>query len=106
VGTNYYVDNNCCDSCGRKDKVHIGKASWGWEFSFQSYAGIKSWKAWKKFLKGKIVYDEYDDTFTLEEFIKMEIVQDKDSKDLNHNKECNAGWLDEDGYSFSYQDFS
>ena len=38
MGTNYYVAKNLCECCNRYDEeYHIGKASYGWAFSFQGY---------------------------------------------------------------------
>ena len=56
MGTNYYVAKNLCECCNRYDEeYHIGKASYGWAFSFQGYRAerLVSWRAWKEFLKDK-----------------------------------------------------
>ena len=62
MGTNYYWCVNHCLHCNRNEKVHIGKLSGGWQFSFHSYPGgvydkddqnllapqVVSWEDWKK----------------------------------------------------------
>lgn len=40
MGTNYYLETECCPSCKRpKDRLHIGKSSGGWCFSLHVDAG-------------------------------------------------------------------
>jgi len=36
MGTNYYLIYNECKCCNRHDKVHLGKSSYGWKFTFQT----------------------------------------------------------------------
>jgi hypothetical protein len=33
MGTNYYLNKPRCPECGRRDRLHIGKSSYGWTFS-------------------------------------------------------------------------
>ena len=36
MGCNYYLRYNKCECCNRSDELfHIGKSSYGWQFSFQ-----------------------------------------------------------------------
>ena len=61
MGTNYYVEYNQCEHCGRNDRRHIGKSSAGWAFSLRVYPdeGINTFDDWKPiFFAGSIV-DEY-----------------------------------------------
>lgn len=126
MGTNYYVAKNCCEHCNRYDEeYHIGKASYGWAFSFQGYRSerLVSWKAWKQFLKNQIIMNEYGERVEYDWFVEM-IETDKapgyvrpdGHKNLLHN---DAGrndkypwfdpaqdWDDEDGYSFTTREFS
>lgn len=89
MGTNYFVELNKCDCCNRSNKIHIGKSSFGWSFTFRGYDGqygyitdsnendvevptdlqLKSWKQWKEYLKDKLIVDEYGDSQDYEEFV-------------------------------------
>ena len=98
MGTNYYIIYNECKCCNRHDKLHLGKASGGWKFSFQTIedldlmkidpvniiAGISqeinisSWKEMKAFLYKYVVehqtariVDEYDEPCSYDEFVEM-----------------------------------
>lgn len=33
MGMNYYVEYDLCKHCGRVDRYHIGKSSYGWAFT-------------------------------------------------------------------------
>lgn len=126
MGTNYYVAKNLCECCNRYDEeYHIGKSSWGWAFTFQGYKydNLTSWKLWKEYLKDQIIKNEYGETVSYEEFVKM-IETDKapgrirndGHLNLNHNTEGKKGpypyfdpeydWDDDLGYSFSSREFS
>jgi len=38
MGTNYYLLKDVCKHCGRgDDKIHLGKCSSGWAFTFRGY---------------------------------------------------------------------
>lgn len=37
MGTNFYWRETPCGSCGRYDKLHVGKNSGGWSFGFRGY---------------------------------------------------------------------
>ncbi|GIM89701.1 hypothetical protein [Paractinoplanes toevensis] len=37
MGTNYYLREHPCGSCGRSDELHVGKSSGGWSFGFRGY---------------------------------------------------------------------
>ena len=122
MGTNYYVILNHCDHCGRGDRVHIGKSSFGWTFGFRGYTSaydcnglvtpIKSYQDWITYIGDKRIENEYGEKFTLNDF--MDIVKSKKDGQRNHaiesqknnwidNKDC---WLDEEGNSFSGTYFS
>ena len=125
MGDNYYVVENVCDCCGRYDeKYHIGKASWGWAFTFQGYKydGLTSWQKWKAYLADKKIYNEYHEPVDYNWFV--EYVETKKSpnyvnpdnghKNLIHNEEgrkegwfnSEYDWDDPEGYSFSSREFS
>jgi hypothetical protein len=118
MGTNYYAHTNVCKCCNRpEEKVHIGKSSYGWTFTFHAIKDlydvedIVSYKDWLKFLSKENVkiVDEYGKECSLDDFKK--IVEAKRDCKLNHAKECagsryDHSFLDEDGNSFSEGEFS
>lgn len=126
MGTNYYVAKNLCECCNRYDEeYHIGKASYGWAFSFQGYRAerLVSWRAWKEFLKDKIIIDEYGERTNYDWFVNY-IEENKSPgyvcedghKNLQHNEQGKIDkrpwfnpendWDDEDGYAFCAREFS
>jgi len=126
MGTNYYVAKNLCECCNRYDEeYHIGKASYGWAFSFQGYRAerLVSWRAWKEFLKDKIIIDEYGERTNYDWFVNYieenkspGYVREDGHKNLQHNKQGRIDkrpwfnpeydWDDEDGYAFCAREFS
>ena len=125
MGTNYYVVENVCECCNRYDeKYHIGKASWGWAFTFQGYKydGLTSWQKWKEYLADKKIYDEYHEPIDYNWFVEYVetgkspnyVNPDNGHKNLIHNEEgrmegwfnSEYDWDDPEGYSFSSREFS
>lgn len=124
MGTNYYVAENKCDCCNRYDKpYHIGKASWGWAFSFRGYKydRLASWRDWKTYLADKLIVDEYGQFIEYAEFVAYiekekspNFIDEKGRKNLVHNSEGKSknwynpeyDWDDEEGYSFTSREFS
>ena len=78
----------------------------GWQFSFQYNGGeyYKTVPGMKKWLKGKQIWDEYDEKVTQKEFWKMIKVK-KDG--LNHTDECptDENSFNLNGYSFTDCEF-
>lgn len=76
MGTNYYWIKNPCRECGRSDeRLHIGKSSSGWEFSFQglSEPTIRSYRDWLWTFAsepGQII-DEYERKVPLEDLLAL-----------------------------------
>lgn len=114
MGTNYYIRENECENCKRFEDIHLGKSSYGWQFSF-NYNGGKFYKnigQMKKWTKNKVIKDEYGDTITYNDFWTMvESKQTKENK--NHAEYCHEKYpylkdreLIIGGYSFSDCDFS
>lgn len=71
MGTNFHTDADpTCNNPAHTDALHIGKSSAGWKFGFRAYddRGLTSWAAWRAFLKGREIRDEYGHTLTLDEF--------------------------------------
>lgn len=126
MGTNYYVAKNLCECCNRYDEeYHIGKASYGWTFSFQGYRAerLVSWRAWKEFLKDKVIVDEYGERTNYDWFVDYiegnkspGYVREDGHKNLQHNEQGRIDkrpwfnpendWDDEDGYAFCAREFS
>ena len=126
MGTNYYVAKNLCECCNRYDEeYHIGKASYGWTFSFQGYRAerLVSWRAWKEFLKDKVIVDEYGERTNYDWFVDYiegnkspGYVREDGHKNLQHNEQGRINkrpwfnpendWDDEDGYAFCAREFS
>ena len=107
MGTNYYIRTKECKHCNRYEEIHLGKSSFGWQFSFQYNGGeyYKNIKEMEKWLKNKNIYDEYDEKVSYEYFWRL--VEAK-KKGLNHTDECpeDTRSFKIDGYSFSDCEFS
>lgn len=102
MGTNYYVNQKPCASCGRgSEQIHVGKSSGGWKFLFQRHdiLGLNSKVAWEKYLKehdGSIV-DEYYQKISARALIaKIELTQDEKGKTSSFGEA-----LDAQGYRIS-----
>jgi hypothetical protein len=64
MGTNYYLHETVCSTCGRgPEPLHIGKSSMGWVFALQIYPeeGINDLPDWVERWKrpGVEIHDEY-----------------------------------------------
>ena len=127
MGTNYYLEFNVCEHCGKPEEVkHLGKSSMGWTFSFQGFRNeyeqpdIICEADWRKTIgealtAGGRIVDEYGDIIKEEDFWKL--VESKRKEERNHTTYCraeprhqdhgwNTCWLDELGNSFSEGEFS
>ena len=107
MGTNYYYIEDPCPHCNRgENKIHIGKSSVGWTFSFYGEDSTRSWKAWqKRVLSGGIIMDEYNQIIDYDDMVSL--VETKENNDKNHAKIYPCGcWLDDDGHGFSGYEFS
>ena len=49
MGTNYYLTEPACPTCGRQDELHIGKSSGGWCFALHVIPerGINTLDDWR-----------------------------------------------------------
>jgi hypothetical protein len=107
MGTNYYARYGHCPECSRYEEEHIGKSSVGWTFSFHAPFGIKSWKDWQGYLQrdGITIANEYDEPVSFDKF--RSIVEDRGEDLSNYSIEYPEGnFLDDEGHSFSYCEFS
>ena len=109
MGTNYYTKDrtNECKCCGRGvEEIHLGKSSGGWQFSFQYNDGkyYKNVEEMKKWLKDKVIEDEYEEVVTSEEFFDM--INEKQTEENNHaNTYKDDKNIVIDGYSFTNCEF-
>lgn len=126
MGTNYYIKKK--ERKVKEPDLHIGKNSWGWQFSFQAYEAddyygtpeLKSKEQWLEyiFLNSDSIYDEYNENISFNEF--LEILEAKQPGsirkvdgfvNLNHHIECSKtnwaqySYLDPEGWSFTTSDF-
>lgn len=96
-----------------KSIIHLGKKSAGWQFLWDYHDGNyfkPTLESIKDFLKDKDIFNEYDEHFTLEQFINNEIKQSL-YKDKNHdngmNGEYSSHYFISDGLRFSkFENFS
>ena len=96
-----------------KSIIHLGKRSAGWQFLWDYHDGKyfkPTLESIKDFLKDKDIFNEYDEHFTLEQFINDELKQSL-YKDKNHNNgidgEYSSHYFISDGLRFSkFENFS
>ena len=82
MGTNYYIRENMCESCGRYEERHIGKSSCGWNFSLRVYPedGINTLEDWKHHLKGNQIFNEYGENIDYCELIDVITMRGRNEK--------------------------
>lgn len=107
MGTNYYIRKKECKHCDRYEEIHLGKSSFGWQFTFQYNEGeyYRTVEGMKKWLKGKQIWNEYDEKISKKKFWDM-IESKKDG--FNHADKCpdDHKSFKVDGYSFTDCEFS
>jgi hypothetical protein len=118
MGTNYYVHLKHCPQCNRYEERHVGKSSFGWQFTFRGYRAedgqvppIQSADDWRVVISNEgLVWDEYGAPMTAAEFWQM-VERKRDGK--SHYAECakeykspSAVWLDPAGHNFIATEFS
>ncbi len=134
MGINYYLLTNVCDHCGRGDeKIHLGKISAGWAFSFRGYRNghidglpegiekVESFEEWADMIRipNTAIEDEYGAQLDKEEFIESvlrrpeKIKASSGKEPLYHaqymeDHEYGRYFDDEmiNGHSFSFNEFS
>ena len=105
MGTNYYALLNVCEHCNKPEKeIHIGKSSYGWTFLFRYHGGeyYETFKEFKKFLKDKVIKDEYGKVITHKDFWETVKVKKKFKTHESHHNEI----INLDGYQFLDCEFS
>jgi hypothetical protein len=106
MSTNYYAKTNACNHCNRVDYVHLGKTSWGWAFSFQGSDTVRNFDDWCNLVRSAdLIEDEYQSPLIADEMIQLarDWQKGKQHATFYPNPE---NWLDENGYSFTDNDFS
>lgn len=73
MGTNYYIAENPCETCGRKERLHIGKSSMGWVFSLHVMPdrGINALQDWLPLFEKNKIVDEYGATISPFEMLRI-----------------------------------
>lgn len=131
MGTNYYIKKK--ERRVNEPDLHIGKNSWGWQFSWQfidedeCYGNprLDTAEKWMEyiFLNSDSIYNEYNENISFEKFVEIVRINKPGSVresdgfvNLNHHIECSKNrppyynskdtYLDKDGWSFSKYDFS
>lgn len=124
MGTNYFMMHDRCAHCGREERMHIGKKSAGWRFSFRGHDNIRSWVDWMRELSRSdvLIRNEHGDVVSLEQFIK--VVESSKEEPHDHIDYCinsseqsdrdyiwrklldNTAWHDNENFSFSATEFS
>lgn len=106
MGTNYYLIQNKCCTCGRQDTLHIGKASYGWKFLFRANDNpdTHSIKDWRRILvDGCQIVDEYDRPVSADDFWKI-VEARQSSPNCHHQHDPRHGYVD-DGYEMTAREF-
>lgn len=104
MGTNYYAKINICPTCRKpEEEIHLGKSSFGWQFSFQYNDGkfYKNIEEMKKWLFDKVIENEYGEIVLHNDFWKM--VKEK-QKTIDPEKLSDEIIID--GYKFFNREFS
>ena len=89
MGTNFYLDyreSHDCPTCGQyveREGFHIAKSSFGWALSLHVYPnkGINNVEDMLKYIKDKVIHNEYGDIVTLDEFISTAFDRKREKPD-------------------------
>lgn len=103
MGTNYYLISNECDHCERRDILHIGKSSAGWNFVFRAYDEINCIEDWMNLLENKSnkIQDEYDNPVENVDFLSICL-----RKEMRTVENEDRFFKDSKGFSFCSGEFS
>jgi len=114
MGTNYYALENPCSECGKpKDgRLHLGKSSAGWKFSFRKQDKYNNFEQFKEFIESDNVKikDEYGKQISSQNLIKK-IKSKKDGRSHMKNAQNGEWGKPEDiqvvnGHEFKNYEFS
>lgn len=122
MSTNYYLCVEPCAHCHREfPKLHIGKFSGGWSFSFRGHKDhhppLTTYEEWFNYLADETadghccIKDEYDEMLSVDEFQRM-VESAKVRKNYTvycrktHPEYAKDCWVDEEGHSFTGTEFS
>lgn len=100
-----------------QEPIHLGKRSAGWQFLWDYHNGryyTSTLEGIKNFLKDKVIIDEYDNKYTLDEFLDDQIGYCLYNKDGNLEDGINgmynyysSEYFNNDGLRFAkFEDFS
>jgi hypothetical protein len=105
MGTNYYARGKTCATCGHEsDRLHIGKRSGGWRFTFRAYPdlGLTSRKAWEKHLNVTVgsvcVESEYGERFFGSDFFEWIVEPTRDAKLNGFDESARKGYTRPDDF--------
>ena len=116
MGTNYYAAGEAtCNNPSHTPQLHVGKSSGGWKFGFHGIPDheppLTSWRAWREFLAGRVITDEYDREVPLDEFVN--VVEKRYTPPGQPGPLCRVGgryghdnYHDPDGFDFYDGEFS
>jgi hypothetical protein len=110
VGTNYYAKFKVCCKCGRSEQLHLGKSSAGWTFLLQAnhFEYYKTWPEMKRWLKDKVIENEYGDPVSRADFVRQVEGKQKNPELWKHGKNDSqnipADFAKEDPYGFEFHD--
>lgn len=107
--TNYRFEDIFRVHSWNSDKIHIGKASYGWLFGFQDSEFWHSYKEFKEFIMNIsdewIIIDEYSEEITNKGILKIIDEKQKDKYSLENTDNFKYD-RNVDGYRFISTDFS
>ena len=126
MGTNYYLRTDVCPHCNReRERVHVGKSSFGWPFLFRGYREwppdgvphpITSASEWVQFIaqsiaEGAQLVDEYGGRQDVAQFWDMVEAKRGETRGPDNDRsychgERKSEWFDAEGYRFCDSEFS
>jgi len=111
MGTNYDIEIAKCKHCGRTNKYHLGKKSFGYRFLIHKTDMYNDIKEFKKFIsENGDIYDEYNKKILKQDFIEMvETYQTNKSKNYIYDIYIKLAYnklIVIDGYDFLEGEFS
>jgi hypothetical protein len=116
MGTNYYVQTDsclqACEHCSASERIHLGKSSIGWRFSFQAqpdWGALNAFTEWVKLAMSGVITDEGGRLHTLADLLGL-IHSHKELRSHAepdpHDRRTSDGWFISDGHEFRTRYFS